>query len=146
MFRSKVLLPSDGSDASLKAAAYAARLMKLNPEMKVSVLVVVPQSSIFGGAAEGEKEYLAKLEGKLETKAEEVLEGTVRVFTDEGLSVEGIIEKGDPAGVIVELSQRGDYDHIIMGSRGVSELKGMALGSVSHKVIHLAKVRVTLVK
>lgn len=146
MLRSKVLLPSDGSDTAMKAAAYAARLMKINPEMKLTVLVVVPESSGFVDIKDNEKEYFKKMDREMESKGREILDKTVQVFTSEGLVVEQIIEKGDPAGVIIDNAGRGNYDHIIMGSRGVSELRGVAIGSVSHKVIHLAHCRVTLVK
>ena len=135
MLRSRVLLPSDGSETSLKAAAYAARLMKLNPEMKLTVLVVSPEISGF-----------SNLNSAMETKGKEILEKTVQIFEEKGLGVDQINEKGDPAGVILEYAERGNYDHIIMGSRGVSELRGEAIGSVSHKVIYLANCRVTLVK
>jgi len=135
MLRSKVLLPSDGSDTSLKAAAYAARLMKINSEMKLSILVVVPENSGF-----------TEFDKAVAEKGNEIMNKTVTFFYDEGLEVEKIIEKGDPATVIIQYAERGKYDHIIMGSRGVSELRGAAIGSVSHKVIHLANCRVTLVK
>lgn len=135
MLRSKVLLPSDGSDNSIKAATYAARLMKLNPEMKLTVLVVVPESSGFG-----------EFDSMMEAKGKEILKKTVGIFAGEGLEVEGVKQKGDPAGVIIDYAGRGNYDHIIMGSRGVGELRGVTVGSVSHKVIHLADCRVTLVK
>ncbi len=135
MLKSKVLLPSDGSDNSLKAAGYAARLMKTNADMKLSVLVVVPESSGFN-----------RIDQAMEDKGSEIMNKTVAVFSNEGLKVEKYIEKGDPATVIIEYAGRGGYDHIIMGSRGVSELRGASIGSVSHKVIHLANCRVTLVK
>ncbi len=135
MLKSRVLLPSDGSDTSLKAAAYASRLMKTNPDMKLTVLVVVPESSGF-----------AEIDKAMEEKGEEIMNRTLRGFSEEGLEVEKHIEKGDPAAVIINYAERGSYDHIIMGSRGASELRGAAIGSVSHKVIHLANCRVTLVK
>ncbi len=135
MPRSKVLLPSDGSETSLKAAAYAARLMKVNPEMKLSVLVVVPESNGF-----------EQLDKAIAKRGNEILEKTMLVFNNEGIKVQSFIENGDPAEVIIKYSERGNYDHIIMGSRGVSELRGAEIGSVSHKVIHLANCRVTLVK
>lgn len=135
MLKSRVLLPSDGSDTSLKAAAYASRLMKTNPDMKLTVLVVVPESSGF-----------AEIDRAMEEKGKEIMNRTLRRFSEEGLEVEKYIEKGDPAAVIINYAERGSYDHIIMGSRGASELRGAAIGSVSHKVIHLANCRVTLVK
>lgn len=135
MLKSKVLLPSDGSDTSLKAAAYAARLMKINSGMKLSILVVIPESSGF-----------TEFDKSVAEKGNEIMNKTETLFSDEGLEVEKFIEKGDPATVIIQYAERGNYDHIIMGSRGVSELRGAAIGSVSHKVIHLANCRVTLVK
>jgi len=135
MLRSKVLLPSDGSDNSLKAAGYAARLMKTNTDMKLSVLVVVPESSGF-----------KEIDQPMEDKGSEIMNKTVAFFSEDSLKVEKFIEKGDPATIIIQYAERGSYDHIIMGSRGVSELRGASIGSVSHKVIHLANCRVTLVK
>lgn len=135
MLKSRVLLPSDGSDTSLKAAAYASRLMKTNPDLKLSVLVVVPESSGF-----------IEIDRAMEEKGKEIMNKTLQGFFKEGLEVERYIEKGDPATVIINYAERGGYDHIIMGSRGASELRGAAIGSVSHKVIHLATCRVTLVK
>jgi nucleotide-binding universal stress UspA family protein len=135
MLKSRILLPSDGSDTSLKAAAYASRLMKTNPELKLSVIVVVPESSGF-----------ADIDRAMDEKGKEIMDKTLQGFSKEGLAVDEIIEKGDPAAVIINYAERGSYDHIIMGSRGVSELRGAAIGSVSHKVINLANCRVTLVK
>jgi len=147
MMMTRVLLPSDGSDTAMKAAVYAARLMKTNPKMKLTVLVVIPRSNEFlGKNNNNRKEIMEKIDRVIEAKAAEILEKTMNVFKEEGIGVEGLIEKGDPAGVILDYSGKGKYDHIIMGSRGVSELRGVAVGSVSHKVIQLADSRVTLVK
>ncbi len=135
MLKSKVLLPSDGSDNSLKAAAYASRLMRINPDLRLTILVVAPESSSF-----------AEIDRAMEEKSREIMDRTLQCFLRESLEVEKYIEKGDPATVILDYAERGNYDHIIMGSRGASELRGAAIGSVSHKVIHLANCRVTLVK
>ena len=53
---------------------------------------------------------------------------------------------GDPARVILEAAQSCDADLIVMGSRGLSEIKGLLLGSVSDKVLHHAEVPVTVVR
>ncbi|MCL6638139.1 MAG: universal stress protein [Firmicutes bacterium] len=142
----KVLLPSDGSETSLKAAQYAARLMKMNPRKKVTLLVVVPAGKEFFDGPPAPGDVSARYDAILEKKALEVMEKTAGIFSREGLEVEKVLEKGDPARVILEYAGQGGFDHIIMGSRGVSELRGAALGSVSHKVINLAPCRVTLVK
>ncbi len=146
MLKSKVLLPSDGSITAAKAAAYAARLMKLNPDMKLDVLVVLPEKEGLVGTKNQTKDTFETIDGAIEAKGKDILENTLRIFANEGQNVQGFIEKGDPAAVIIAFAGRGAYDHIIMGSRGVSELRGTAIGSVSHKVIHEANCRVTLVK
>ena len=46
------------------------------------------------------------------------------------------IDDGDPADKIVACAERENADTIIMGNRGFSDLAGLFLGSVSHKVGH----------
>ncbi|MBC8240624.1 MAG: universal stress protein [Alphaproteobacteria bacterium] len=41
---------------------------------------------------------------------------------------------GDPADVILDLAASNKADMIILGSRGLSDFKGLFLGSISHKV------------
>lgn len=52
-----------------------------------------------------------------------------------GLTVKGAdVEKGDAAETILDKAQSLQADAIAMGSRGFSDLKGVFLGSTSHKV------------
>lgn len=46
---------------------------------------------------------------------------------------------GDPVDGILDRARREGADAIVMGSRGLSDLKGTFLGSVSHKVAHEAE-------
>lgn len=45
---------------------------------------------------------------------------------------------GDPAKAILDTAKRTGADCIVIGSRGLGGLKGLLLGSVSHKVSQLA--------
>ncbi len=45
---------------------------------------------------------------------------------------------GDPAERILEYAERESADCIVMGSRGLSDVRGLVLGSVSHKVSNRA--------
>ena len=47
---------------------------------------------------------------------------------------------------IAGLAQDRKADAIVMGSRGLSDIKGLFLGSVSHKVSHLAECTCITVK
>jgi nucleotide-binding universal stress UspA family protein len=49
------------------------------------------------------------------------------------------IEAGDPSERIVERAARDNADLIVMGRRGLGQVKELFIGSVSHKVSQLAK-------
>ncbi len=53
---------------------------------------------------------------------------------------------GDTAWKIVEAAQESGADVIVMGSRGHSEIPSLLLGSVAHKVLHLATGPVLVVR
>jgi nucleotide-binding universal stress UspA family protein len=61
-------------------------------------------------------------------------------------AVEALVEHGDPAQRIVHAAQRHGADLIVMGRRGYGDLKGLLLGSVSHKVCQLAACACLTVK
>jgi nucleotide-binding universal stress UspA family protein len=53
---------------------------------------------------------------------------------------------GDPADAILQLAVRHKADMIVMGSRGLSDFKGLLLGSTSHKVAAQADCTCVTVK
>jgi nucleotide-binding universal stress UspA family protein len=63
-----------------------------------------------------------------------------------GLPTSLCVVPGTPvAQIIADKAHRDGYDEIVMGSRGAGAIEGLTLGSVAYKVIHLAKVPVTVV-
>jgi len=54
-------------------------------------------------------------------------------------SVQTVIADGDPAQAILTRAKELPADMLILGSRGLGDAKGLLLGSVSHKVAHLAE-------
>ena len=62
-----------------------------------------------------------------------------------GIDFEVLILEGDPAEMIDETARVLKCDLIVMGSRGLSNLLGLTLGSVSTKVLHSAKCMVLIV-
>jgi len=53
---------------------------------------------------------------------------------------------GDPAEAILDLARQRDADLIVMGTRGLGEIKGLLVGSVSHKIQQMADAPVLTVK
>ena len=56
------------------------------------------------------------------------------------------IRDGDFANCILEVAKKADADIIVMGRRGLSNLKGFVTGSVSHKVSQRSECSVLTVK
>lgn len=60
--------------------------------------------------------------------------------------VETILINGEPVEQILNTASKSGANLIVIGSRGLSDLKGLWLGSVSHKVAHLSPVNVITVR
>ncbi len=70
-----------------------------------------------------------------------------RVAAEAGdFEIETMVVEGDPAEQIVGTVDTVDANLVVLGSRGLSDLKGLWLGSVSHKVAHLSPVNVVTVR
>ncbi|MGI9449275.1 MAG: universal stress protein [Geminicoccaceae bacterium] len=61
-------------------------------------------------------------------------------------SIQVLLADGDPAETLTGLAKERKVDAIVIGSRGLSDIKGLFLGSVSHKVNHLADCTCITVK
>jgi nucleotide-binding universal stress UspA family protein len=66
---------------------------------------------------------------------------------DKGVrAVQSVLENGDPASAILRLAKGLPVDMIFLGSRGLGGAQGLLMGSVSHKVTHLAECTCVSVK
>jgi len=88
--------------------------------------------------AEAEKIRLSEAD-ILRSVANEIVQRAERRARERGAErIETAIELGDPAGTIVGHAKAHKTDLIVMGRRGLGDIRGLLLGSVSHKVGHLA--------
>jgi len=60
--------------------------------------------------------------------------------------IQMLLADGDPTPTILHLAKDHSVDAIVMGSRGLGDIQGFLLGSVSHKVSHLAECTCITVK
>ena len=82
-----------------------------------------------------------------ENISKQVVEKAAEAARAKGISqVETFIAQGDPARTIVNEAKRRGVEAIVMGSRGLSDLRGLVVGSVSHKVSHIADCTVITVR
>jgi nucleotide-binding universal stress UspA family protein len=59
---------------------------------------------------------------------------------------EHVLESGDPAEAVLRAAEHTGADLIVLGSRGLGPLRGLWLGSVSHKIAQLAPTPVLTVR
>ena len=78
-------------------------------------------------------------------KSKEDLKGIRSILAKHHVSAETLIRVGDPAQTIVQVAKQKHCAEIVMGTRGLGSLKGLILGSVTTKVIHLSRIAVTVV-
>ena len=61
-------------------------------------------------------------------------------------AIRSLLLEGNPASTIAQLAARGRYNLIIVGTRGLSDVKGFLMGSTSRKVAAIASCPVLVVK
>ena len=146
----QILVPVDGSEHAFRALQVACGLARAE-DKSIRLLHVVPNKEI----PEGLKRF-AQVEHIHNTSeylyesaiAENVLNEARNQATVAGAEqVECSVEHGDASkGILEAAAHHGDVDTIVMGTRGLSDIQGLVLGSVAHKVAHAADCRVIAVK
>ena len=142
MVPSKVLVPIDGSAASLRALDFAIEMTGQNPGTSLVLLNVQNISAMdLADAAMGSDWQEAASHASAEALKEAV--GKAQAA---GIAFKNLVATGQPAEAIAQASRDERIDHIVMGTRGLGSIQGLLLGSVAMKVIHLAEVPITLIK
>jgi nucleotide-binding universal stress UspA family protein len=145
----RILVPLDGSENALKSLDFTISIADKYDDI-LTLLYVVPDRDI----SDEVKQYMQAEHIKespqsgYEGMANELIlgEGERRAKENHISSVKKIIEYGKPAQVITRAAERENVDMIIMGTRGLSNIESIALGSTAHKVMHLANCTVVVVK
>lgn len=73
----------------------------------------------------------------------------VKTAREAGITAKGVLQDvaaGRIAKAIVETAETSGVDLIVMGSRGLSDVEGLLLGSVTHEVMQKANIPVLVVK
>ncbi len=145
----RILVAVDGSDHAERAVDFAVELTKCF-DVPLTVLNVVSTTSpvpmVMGTYAELEQIWL-NARGALEEAGRELVEAAKARAEEAGAAdVDTRVEVGSPARTITDVAAEIGADVIVMGRRGLGDLKGLLLGSVSHKVAQVADATVITVK
>lgn len=142
----KILVPLDGSHRSLAAAAHAMQIAsRLNSRVTLfHVVQSLPQYT--GNFSEFSSSSVNSIAREFETMGENILNEAEAQFGDHNIKLEKKLAWGDPEQEICNEAKEGKYDLIVIGSRGLGEIKGYLMGSVSNRVSRHAPCPVLIIR
>jgi nucleotide-binding universal stress UspA family protein len=140
---SRILLPVDGSDNSARAVEFAVKLAAALREFELHLLNVQDPVNTLESQECWTAEQCAALQQRAAdlalTAARKQLDAANIPYTTE-------IAEGPVARTIADYARDWQCDLIVMGTRGMSALGSLVMGSIATQVVHLAEVPVMLVK
>src|SRR5262245_15841575 len=147
MFKN-VLVPTDGSSLSLKAAAQGVQLAKSLGAKVTGFFAAPPATPVVyrdslpvGFAQPGEHAQL------IERTAAKHLGAIERLAKKAGVRFEGLHATNDyPADAILDAAKKKKCDVIVMATHGEGGLRGMFIGSVTQKVLNQSKIPVLVLR
>jgi len=145
-----ILAAFDESENAMRAVQYIAD--SYTPENKVTLFSVIPDAAALFEMStvplnpyflSHQQTFFTEMEKQKRENLNKAVEKAKALllkagFKEKNIAVKIEIENIGVANDIVKEAESG-YDIIVMGRRGLSSIKEFLLGSVSQKVIHLAK-------
>lgn len=144
-----VVLPFDGSASAERAVAYIVNtLAKAVPDnLTVHLLNVQDSGAGMSGLSGRDAAELAEQLTKTALEqGKQLLAAPISMLQKANVAVRPTVRIGDPATEIAGYADDFGADSVVMGTRGLGRVRGLVLGSVASKVVHLVKVPITLVK
>jgi len=160
----KVLLYSDGTQHSFSAAVYAANLFYSVPNMNLTVLHI--HEGVNGSMDEDEnlmdpwmsnpnsdwvKHLMGEADSDKRKQYSEIMAKTNEIFTERGHKVKQQVIYSNPnipdtVKAMLSYATKNAFGLIIMGTRGLTSLKGLIHGSLAHSVLSKSTIPVLLIK
>ncbi len=137
---SVILLPVDGSEHAHRAAAYAVKIASL---MNARILLIYCHRPFPVKLGEP---YFQKAIDKIMHHAATLLAPFKTMLEKSAAKYSEMIIEGPPAEKICEVARIENCEMVVMGSRGRSDLQGLLLGSVAHRVLQQAPCPVLIVR
>jgi nucleotide-binding universal stress UspA family protein len=138
----RILVPVDGSEYAVRALRYAIGRAKTSPA-EVHVLHVEPPPHYQEQRLYAMREDIARIH---QEACQRLLQDAVVELQQAGVPHASHLANGEVANAIAKFADAQRMDEIVMGTRGMSAFGQMLMGSVASRVVHFAKIPVTLVK
>jgi len=141
----KILVAYDGSSFSKRAIDEAKSQLALVPDTKLHVIAVAERTGpmtnkvLADAFTDDQVEYARKLIAEVEEHfAKEDIPVVTKVVRN--------TQRENPGKSVCRYAHDEDMDMIIAGSRGLGNVRGIVLGSVSYKIVQDAECPVLIVK
>lgn len=135
----KIMIATDGSDNARLALEHTAELARLTGSKEAYVVHVCTSCSVDLDPDESNMEVANAIASAAAATMEAAgLKTTIHVETD--------YPPESVANALIDLAESSGADLVVLGSRGLSEFKGMLMGSVSSKVVQKANCPVLVIK
>lgn len=135
----EILVPTDGSDASLDAVDEAAELAD-EQGARIHVLYVLDLTMLADADS-------VTVVDAMEASGEEAIEQARTRAREQGVeAVEASVKRGTPYRAILEYADENDIGLVVMGTHGRTGLNRLLLGSVTEKLVRLSPVPVLTVR
>jgi nucleotide-binding universal stress UspA family protein len=136
---STIVVGVDGSEGAAQALTWLADLAAPLGATVVAVHVFEPLAHL--GDQDPPYDF-AVVERRVRARFETAW---ITPLTEAGVHTETRLMHGSPYGCLLDAAEDTGADLIVVGARGLGVFRGLALGSTSNKVVHLAKVPVVVV-
>ena len=141
----KILIGFDGSECALKAFKVALN-MAASLKTELFVIAVVPSIIYTAYTPDIPIAGLESFTNGLENEYKKSIQKLKEEAGNQNIMLNSYIVEGHPVDKIVEYSEQIKADLIIIGSRGLSGIERLFLGSISDGVAHHSKIDVLIVK
>ncbi|MFU8794693.1 MAG: universal stress protein [Dethiobacteria bacterium] len=138
----KILVCTDGSEYSQKALKQASLIAEGCNIDEVAIIHVYEnkqtESPLFI-SSDKQAELIRLVAEELQVERKKILEDALTFFKEKNIKPRTILKEGHPSHTIVSVAAEEGFDMIFIGSRGLSGLEKVFLGSVSNAVAQEAK-------
>lgn len=142
----RILVPVDGSDGALAALGLAVKLQNKCDSELLILCVYRHYSLLEASMSMVRPEKPEHLDDSMREYATGIVENAKKFAAEHGAQqVRGFVKSGPPARTIVNFAKNKNTNLIVLGSRGLGDVEGFFLGSVSLKVTSLADCPVLVV-
>lgn len=149
-----ILVPTDGSENAERAVRFSAEVAGHRHQAEVTVvfvhLLVSPDASV-GALTSKPERHAHEMSAEERAHAREIVDRAVAeirsLVTSPDVTVTGLVVSDSRIDEgILRAADETNADIIVVGTRGLSTLKGAIMGSVSHALIEKAHCPILVVK